>query len=143
MDKKLTPKQEKFIDAYIETGNATQAAEIAGYSKRSAGQIGGENLKKVEIQQALNERLEQLKTENVLDLQNVLEILSAVSKGEVEEEVVIQVKGGFQKIMRRSSVNNRLKAIELLCRINGWFKDKNEISLTQQLPIILRDDVKE
>lgn len=30
----LTVKQQKFIDFYIEKGNATEAAELAGYSKK-------------------------------------------------------------------------------------------------------------
>ena len=35
MDKKLTPKQKAFADYYIETGNATEAAIRAGYSKKN------------------------------------------------------------------------------------------------------------
>ncbi|HEN7429532.1 TPA: terminase small subunit [Streptococcus agalactiae] len=37
---KLTLKQQKFIDEYIICGNATDAAIKAGYSKKTAGQIG-------------------------------------------------------------------------------------------------------
>lgn len=36
LSKKLTIKQKKFADEYIISGNATQAAIEAGYSKRSA-----------------------------------------------------------------------------------------------------------
>ena len=35
-----TSKQDKFIDSYCLTGNATKAAEMAGYSKTSAKQQG-------------------------------------------------------------------------------------------------------
>jgi hypothetical protein len=35
-----TGKQDKFIDSYCLTGNATKAAEMAGYSKTSAKQQG-------------------------------------------------------------------------------------------------------
>ncbi|MCD3505661.1 terminase small subunit, partial [Streptococcus equi] len=45
---KLTIKQQKFIDEYIICGNATEAALKAGYSKKTAGQIGEQNLKKLE-----------------------------------------------------------------------------------------------
>lgn len=34
--KKLTQKQRKFIDEYLVSGNATQSALKAGYSKRTA-----------------------------------------------------------------------------------------------------------
>jgi phage terminase small subunit len=35
----LTLKQQKFIDYYIQTGNATQSAINAGYSKKTAYKI--------------------------------------------------------------------------------------------------------
>ena len=40
LSKKLTIKQKKFADEYIKTGNATQSAINAGYSKKTAGQVG-------------------------------------------------------------------------------------------------------
>jgi phage terminase small subunit len=46
----LTPKQSAFVNAYLKCGNATQAAIAAGYSQKTAGSIGAENLKKPEIQ---------------------------------------------------------------------------------------------
>ncbi len=52
-DKKLTPKQKRFVDEYLIDLNATQAAIRTGYSKRTAGQIGHELLKKPEIGVAL------------------------------------------------------------------------------------------
>ena len=51
--KKLTPKQERFVDEYLLDLNATQAAIRAGYSKRSARAIGAENLTKPNIQQRI------------------------------------------------------------------------------------------
>ena len=50
MAKKLTPKQQRFIDEYLVDLNATQAAIRAGYSAKTAYSIGIENLKKPEIQ---------------------------------------------------------------------------------------------
>lgn len=49
----LTPKQQKLIDAYSLSGNATQAALAAGYSQRTACKIGSENLQKPDIRAAL------------------------------------------------------------------------------------------
>ena len=34
--KSLTVKQRRFVDAYIETGNAAEAARRAGYKSRNA-----------------------------------------------------------------------------------------------------------
>jgi len=57
VSKKLTVKQRKFIAEYIKTGNATQSAIAAGYSKATAYSIGQENLKKPEILKAVEKRM--------------------------------------------------------------------------------------
>lgn len=49
----MTPKQERFVQEYLVDLNATQAAIRAGYSAKTAGQVGAENLKKPEIQEAI------------------------------------------------------------------------------------------
>lgn len=43
-DIKITAKQQKFADEYIDLGNAKQAVINAGYSKKTAKAIGAENL---------------------------------------------------------------------------------------------------
>lgn len=40
----LTERQKKFCDYYIKLGDATKAAEKAGYSKKTVCSIGSENL---------------------------------------------------------------------------------------------------
>ncbi len=51
--KKLTPKQNRFVDEYLIDLNATQAAIRAGYSPRTARAIACENLAKPDIQEAI------------------------------------------------------------------------------------------
>lgn len=46
----LTPKQERFVQEYLVDLNATQAAIRAGYSEKTARQVGAENLSKPYIQ---------------------------------------------------------------------------------------------
>jgi phage terminase small subunit len=53
----MTPKQAAFVDEYLIDLNATQAAIRAGYSAKTAGSYGNENLQKPEIQQAIGERM--------------------------------------------------------------------------------------
>lgn len=59
----LTPKQQRFVEEYLVDLNATAAATRAGYSARTANEIGAENLAKPSIaaaiqaaRQALSER---------------------------------------------------------------------------------------
>ncbi|MFT8276112.1 terminase small subunit [Kerstersia gyiorum] len=51
----LTEKQRRFVEEYLVDLNATQAAIRAGYSKKTARQIGEENLSKPDIAKAVQE----------------------------------------------------------------------------------------
>lgn len=51
----LTAKQKRFCEEYLIDLNATQAAIRAGYSEKTAGQIGEQNLKKLEIKAFIKE----------------------------------------------------------------------------------------
>lgn len=55
-DQKLTPKQALFVKEYLVDLNATQAAIRAGYSAKTARQIGEENLSKPDIARAIAEQ---------------------------------------------------------------------------------------
>ena len=54
----LTNKQRIFVAEYLRTMNATQAAKAAGYSERTAGAIGCENLAKPEIAELIRTEVE-------------------------------------------------------------------------------------
>lgn len=49
----LTAQQRRFVAEYLKDGNATQAAIRAGYSKKSAEQIGYQLLQKTSVAQAI------------------------------------------------------------------------------------------
>jgi phage terminase small subunit len=51
----LTPKQRRFIEEYVIDLNATQAAIRSGYSKKTARDIGCENLAKPNIAESIAE----------------------------------------------------------------------------------------
>lgn len=53
--RKLTNKQRLFIDYYLQSFNASEAARKAGYSERTAHAMGWENLRKDEIKSAIDE----------------------------------------------------------------------------------------
>ena len=55
MPQGLTEKQERFCLEYVVDFNASDAARRAGYSEKTAGAIGWENLKKPEITQRVQE----------------------------------------------------------------------------------------
>lgn len=49
----LTARQQRFVDAYLVSGNALQSAIAAGYSEKTAGQLGYQLLKNLQVAAAI------------------------------------------------------------------------------------------
>lgn len=64
--RKLSGKQKLFVEYYLQTWNATRAAEMAGYSGSYATlrSIGSENLTKPNIQEQIQERMSSVAMES-------------------------------------------------------------------------------
>lgn len=136
---KLTEKQKRFADEYIISGNATQAAIKAGYSKKTANRIGPENLSKLVIKNYIEERLEELKSERTADAQEVLEYLTSVMRGNETEEVLIGIGEGVQSTVQKEvGAKDRLKAAELLGKRFALFTDKTEVAVSE-IPTFVDD----
>lgn len=118
---KLTEKQKRFIDYYIETGNATESARRAGYSPKTAEAIGLENLGKPRIKAAIDARLKALEDKRIAKVDEVLKFLTATLRGEVKDvQIVVEGTGdGCSKaslVETRASVRDRIKAAENLLK---------------------------
>ena len=109
---KLTEKQKRFADYYIELGNATQAAINAGYAKRSAQQMGAENLSKPVIKSYIDERLEQIASERIMSAQEAVELLSSIARAEITEQVVVATMEGAEVVDKPPDVKTRIIAIK-------------------------------
>ena len=83
----MTPKQQKFCDEYIKTGNATQSAIFAGYSKKTAKQIGQQNLTKLDLKTYINWRMETIADNTIATAEETLGILTKIVRGEHTEQV--------------------------------------------------------
>ncbi len=79
----MTPKQQRFVDEYLIDLNATQAAIRAGYSKRTAYSTGQENLKKPEIESAIQERIQERQKRTEITQDKVLEGLARVAMADI------------------------------------------------------------
>ncbi|WP_418459929.1 terminase small subunit [Brucella intermedia] len=115
----LTPKQERFVAEYLIDLNATQAAIRAGYSEKTAGQVGFENLKKPEIADAIAAKAG--KTAEKLDLS--------------AERVL---RGLFEEATRTgegSSHGARVSAWGLLGKYHKLFVDRVEADVTGDLTV--------
>lgn len=78
----MTPKQKAFCDCYIASGNATEAAQKAGYSKKTAYSIGQRLLKNVETQKYIAERERELAKNRIVSAEEVLKFFSEVMKND-------------------------------------------------------------
>ena len=73
LSSRLTRRQERFIAEYLIDLNATQAAIRAGYSRRTAENIGWENLRKPQIASVVGQRQAEQLGRADLTAQRVLE----------------------------------------------------------------------
>lgn len=113
---KLTEKQKRFADYYIETGNATESAIQAGYSKRTAKEIGSENLTKPHVKSYVDEKLEKIADKRIMKAKEALELLTAIGRGEMTEELYIPTESGIERIEKKPDIRDRQKAIESLLK---------------------------
>lgn len=134
---RLTIKQRKFIESYIVSGNATQAAIEAGYSKKTAAQTGNENLRKPDIMKALEKRTEELQSEKVDSQQDIIEFLSSVRRGEVKEKLVTP-SGMIVEVPAK--ITDRVKAAELMGKRYAMWTENRNINATVG-PVQIIDDV--
>ena len=123
----MTERQQRFVDHYIQTANASEATSRSGYSERTAGVIGDENLKKPYVREAISERLNEMERGRVADTQEILEHLTVVVRGEVTEVIVTNRGKSFSVPV---SERDRLRAAEHLLKVQGAFKDKTEMKMT-------------
>lgn len=139
MARKISIKQEKFIDAYIELGNATEAAKRAGYKCKSYtayASVGAENLKK--LAPFIDKRLQELKQKRTANLAEVLEFLTAVLRGEITETVFNPISGEREDI--RANVRSRVDAAkELLKRYPNKLDAERQKLLLEKLRAEIKD----
>ena len=124
---KLSEKQKMFCKEYIVDLNATQACIRAGYSEKTAKQIGSENLSKPYLQDDIAKLIKEREERVKLTADKVLEDIERV-RGLAE--------GSEQ-------YNVSLKASELQGKHLAMFTDKQQIDADVKMPIIhfnLSDD---
>ena len=87
---KLTSKQAVFAVEYLKDFNATQAAIRAGYSKKTAGAIGAENLKKPRIRSAIKAAMAEARSEVIMSYQEMCERLSRLARRNITDHLDAQ-----------------------------------------------------
>ena len=158
----MTKKQKRFIEEYLIDLNATQAAIRAGYSPDTAKSIGSENLTKPDIKaqiaRAMAERsrrtgvnadrvIMELAKIAFVNANDVIDAETATLKPDAlpEDTAAIQsvkVKTfGEDGLEREIKMADKLKALELLGKHLGMFRDKLEVSGTLETEKTKLDDL--
>ncbi len=83
--KKLTPKQQRFVEEYLVDLNAAAAARRAGYSAKTAKLIGFENLTKPHLVAIIEERKKALAQDAGITVAEVLRELRAVYRSRLTD----------------------------------------------------------
>lgn len=123
----MTPKQIRFVDEYIATGNAAEAARRAGYSERTARVIGEQNLTKLYIREAIEARMKELAAERLMKMQDAQEYLAAAIRGLMTETVVTP---NGKKVEAPLKAADRLRALDMYFKIQGAYREKMEVQMS-------------
>ncbi|MDU2106213.1 terminase small subunit [Clostridium sp.] len=160
---KLTEKQKRFVEEYLIDLNATQAAIRAGYSPNTAKDIGCENLAKPNISACIDKEIAERSKRTGINQDRVIRELARLAfvnandvidmeeatlkDGATEDDTAaiasvkvktIPTKEG-EGIEREIKLTDKLKALELLGKHLGMFKDKLEIQ--GSVPVQIVDDI--
>ena len=136
----MTAKQKLFCDEYLIDLNATQAAIRAGYSEKTAGVMGAENLKKPYIKEYIEARMKEKESSLIANQDEVLKYLTSVMRGESQSEVVVVENiGDFtseaRTMKKAPDEKERLRAAELLGKRYGLYKDK--VDVEGAIPVVI------
>ena len=163
----LTEKQRRFVDEYLIDLNATQAAIRAGYSVKTAREQASQNLTKLNIQQAISEKMaERSKRTGVNQDRIVLELakIAFVNAADVIDSDDATIKAGAtsddtaaiqsvkvkviptkegEGVEREIRLNDKLKALELLGKHLGMWNDKLDVNVNIPVVISGEDDLED
>lgn len=109
--KELTVKERKFVESYLEMGNASKAAIQAGYVVKSVRSRGDLLLNKDYIQAAIQNRMNQLKSFKIDSETEILEYLTSVVR--VEARKSLPTINGVECNLSLN-IKDRTKAAELI-----------------------------
>ena len=140
---KLTERQKRFVDEYIISGNATEAARNAGYSEKYVNSTASKILQNTAIKAELDKRMQEVQTNKIAKAEEVLEFLTASMRGEILEPVTVTNEFGGQDIKEvKPNVSTRIRAGELLGKRYQLFTDKVSVDANVQ-GVLFIDDIED
>lgn len=124
---KLTDKQKRFCDEYLIDLNATQAAIRSGYSKKTAQQMGSENLLKPVIQAYIEQKQKKIAEKNNISVEWVITRLVENCDRSMQAVAVLDHEGN-ETGEYRYEANAANRSLELIGKHLGMFGDKLQLN---------------
>lgn len=140
----MNEQQKRFCDEFLANGgNATQAyKKVYGVkSDEVASAAGSRLLGNVRVKKYLDEHSTSLEEHNskIATAEELQEFVTSVIRGDLRE-IVVSASG--KKVEAPAGVKDRLKAVDMMARMKGMYRDKVDVSIA---PIVLAgyEDVKD
>lgn len=167
MAKKLTEKQQRFVDEYLIDLNATQACIRAGYSVKTANEQGSQNLAKLNIQEAIAVKMAERSKRTGINQDRIVTELARIAfinpknlinpkdasiRPEAAEDDLACIQSVKVKTMhgekgtsveREIKLNDKMKALELLGKHLGMWNDKIDLNVAVPVVICGEDDLED
>lgn len=128
MYKELTPRQHRFVDEYLISLNATQAAIKAGYSEDTAAEQSCRLLRNVKIKNRIKEANKMREERTQIDQDYVLKNLKKIVEHNSTIEAYTDKDGNPSSRMRNAPAAN--KALELLGKHLQMFSENMNVHLS-------------
>lgn len=116
--KRLTNRERLFVEHYLVCWNASEAARKAGYSAKSAREIGYENLTKPHIAEAVEARIAQI----AMSADEVLLRLAEHARGDMGDFFDVDKSGNWAVNLKKAKRQKKLrliKKVETVTRLVG------------------------
>lgn len=154
---KLKASQEKFCLNYFKTGNATQSAIDAGYSKKAARSVASRMLTNANISNRLQQLSAKIESSAIMDVQERKERLSEIARARLTDFMELGADGSWvnigpetkgsaaiQEIHSRTEydkdgnaptiytsvkLHDAMKAIDLLNKIDRIYTDGTQVNI--------------
>ena len=162
----MTDKQKRFVEEYLIDLNATQAAIRAGYSPKTANEQGNRLLTNVSVQTELNKQMAKRSKRTGVTQDRVVRELAKIafldmtqvvdSYGRIRDDAAPEDRACIESIKYKSSssdqgesverevkVASKLKALELIGKHLGMYRDKLNIEGVVPIVISGEDELKE
>lgn len=132
--RKLTPKQERFVEEYVVDRNGTAAAIRAGFSKRTAGPAASRLLKNVNVAAAIKRARAKLSKKTEVTQERIVNNLSHISESDLLN--YFDENGCFRPLDEIPEEARRaIASIEVFEEYQGKGKDREFIGYIKKIKL--------